>query len=220
MLLYLEGFVFKKNRWILLLVVFTILTTYSTTGILIMFFILFFIFKSSIKKNPLLVFIALLLIFPSYQIVKSNVQDKLDTSSFQKRYFDLVQTLSITADYPLTGIGLDLEHFTDFRTDYFLTDNFRESFEQGTSLELKAKSIEKGSSNSVTFLMAAMGLPSSLFLLYCLFNQTLFNKKKGIFMTIIIISVFSEPLLLRPFFLILIISGMMNFFNRFQLDKQ
>jgi hypothetical protein len=213
--LYLEGFVFKKNRWIILLIVLTIFTTYSTTGMIIMLIILFFIFKSSIKRNPILVLLVIGIMIPFYFITKTNIEEKLDTSSFQKRYFDLIQTLSIAKDYPLTGIGLDVDYFSEFRSSYNMDDEFRRSIELSTSFESKTKSTEKGSSNSVTYLMAAMGFPISFFLLYCMFKQTLFTHKKGILMMIILISVFSEPLLLRPFFLIFIISGMIEFFSKF-----
>ena len=214
-LLYLEGLVFKRNKWIILLTVFAIFTTYSTTGIIIMMIILLFIFISSMKKRPILIFLAISVAIPFYFIAKSNIEEKLETSSFQKRYFDLVQTISITKDYPLTGIGLDDTYFRESRSNHFINDNFLNSFEESTNLEMKAKSTDKGSSNSITYLMVAMGIPISSFLIYCLLNQVLFRHKKGVFMTIIFISVFSEPLLLRPFFLILIVSGMMSFFSRF-----
>ena len=214
-LLYLEGLVFKRNKWIILLTVFAIFTTYSTTGIIIMMIILLFIFISSMKKRPILIFLAISVAIPFYFIAKSNIEEKLETSSFQKRYFDLVQTISITKDYPLTGIGLDDTYFSEFRSNHFINDNFLNSFEESTNLEMKAKSTDKGSSNSVTYLILSMGVPISFFLFYCLFKQTLFRHKKGIFMTVVLISVFSEPLLLRPFFLILIVSGMMSLFSKF-----
>lgn len=214
-LLYLEGLVFKRNKWVILLTIFAIFTTYSTSGIIIMMIILIFIFKSSIKKNPILIFLAISIVIPFYFIAKSNVEEKLETFSFQKRYFDLIQTISIINDYPLTGIGLDDSFFSDFRSSHFINNNLLNSFEESTSLELRAKSTDKGSSNSITYLMAAMGIPISSFLLYCFFKQTLFPNRKRILMMIIFISVFTEPLLLRPFFLIFIVSGMMSFFSRF-----
>ena len=214
-LLYLEGLVFKRNKWIILLTVLAIFTTYSTTGIIIMIIILIFIFKSSIKQNPVLIFLAISVAIPFYFIAKSNIEEKLETSSFQKRYFDLIQTISITKDYPLTGIGLDDRYFSDFRSSHFINNNLLNSFEESTNLELRAKSTDKGSSNSITYLMVAMGIPISSFLLYCLLKQTLFPNRRRIIMMIIVISVFTEPLLLRPFFLILIVSGMMSFFSRF-----
>lgn len=214
-LLYLEGFVFKRNKLVILLIIFAIFTTYSTSGIILMILILVFIFKSSIRKSPLLIFLAISVTIPFYFIAKTNVQEKLETYSFQKRYFDLIQTISIIKDYPLTGIGLDDSFFSDFRSSHFINNNLINSFEESTSLELKAKSTEKGSSNSVTYLMMAMGIPISSFLLYCMLKQTLFPNRKKIILMIVFISVFSEPLLLRPFFLILIVSGMMSFFSKF-----
>ena len=214
-LLYIEAFVFKRNKWIIFLIVLAIFTTYSTSGIVLMIIIFLFIFKSSIKQNPILIFLAVSIAIPFYFLAKLNVEEKLETSSFQKRYFDLVQTISIIKDYPLTGIGLDDTFFSEFRSSHFINNNLVKSFEESTSIELRAKSTDKGSTNSITFLILAMGIPISSFLLYCMFKQTLFPNRKRIFMMIVFISVFTEPLLLRPFFLILIISGMMSFFNKF-----
>ena len=209
-LLYLEGFVFKRGKWMIPLIIFAIITTYSTTGILLMIIILFFIFIKYIKRNPVIYFfLGILIIYPLYYLAKSNIENKSieNVSSVNKRIFDLVQPLSIAAENPISGIGLDIEHFQKYRSEYYLSDE--------TQSLLTTETTEKGSSNSVTFLIAATGFPMSLFLLYCLFQQNLFTYRKGIFMTIIIISVFAEPLLLRPFFLILIVSGMYSFFNKF-----
>ena len=209
-LLYLEGFVFKRGKWMIPLIVFAIITTYSTTGIFLMIIILFFIFIKSIKRNPIIyIFLGILIIYPLYYLAKSNIENKSieNASSMNKRIFDFVQPLSIASKNPISGIGLDIEHFQKYRSEYHLSDE--------TQSFLTTETTEKGSSNSVTFLIAATGFPMSLFLLYCLFQQNLFTYRKGIFMTIIIISVFAEPLLLRPFFLILIVSGMYSFFNKF-----
>jgi len=217
-LLFLEGFVFKRGRWTIPLIIFAILTTYSTTGIFIMIIVLFFIFMKSIKRNPLLILLAISVTFPLYYIAKANIDDKTTgekAASFQKRYLDLVQPFAIASDYPITGVGLDRDFFQKFRSRFQMEDDFGKILQTSTGLERIAQSTEKGSSNSLTYLIAAMGFPSAFFLFYCLLKQNLFTKRKGIFMTIIIISLFSEPLLLRPFFLILVVSGMFSFFNKF-----
>ncbi|MGY8989340.1 MAG: O-antigen ligase family protein, partial [Flavobacteriales bacterium] len=209
-LLYLEGFVFKRGKWIIPLIVFAIITTYSTTGIFIMIIVLFFIFLKSIKKNPILyILLGLLIAYPLYYLAKSNFENKSvkNASSMNKRIFDLVQPLSITAKYPITGIGLDLEHFQRYRLEH----NHQEWIKNLVTLQRT----EKGSSNSITFLISATGIPVSFFLLYCFFTQNLFTYRKKIFLIIVIISAMSEPLLLRPFFLILIISGMFRLFHKF-----
>ena len=209
-LLYLEGFVFKRGKWIIPLIVFSIITTYSTTGILIMMIVLVFIFLRSIKRRPLLyILLAIIISYPLFRIAQSNLEHKTNenASSMNKRIFDLVQPLAIAVDHPITGIGLDIEHFQKYRSEYFLDSK--------TQNLLTVQHTEKGSTNSITFLIAATGFPISLFLLYALIKQDLFIRRKRVFMTVIIISVLSEPLLLRPFFLILIASGMFVFFRRF-----
>lgn len=217
-LLYLEGFVFKRKNITIVFVILAIISTYSTTGILIMLILLLFIFQSSIKKNPVLALLVVCLILPVYFVAKTNIEQKVEgetSSSFQKRYLDLIQPTAIAIKNPITGVGLDREHFQRYRSEFLMEDDFGKIIEESTGYERQADFTEKGSSNSVTYLMAAMGFPVSLFLLYCLFKQQLFKHKRGIFMMIVLVSVFSEPLLLRPFFLLLIISGMMSIFSRF-----
>ena len=144
-----------------------------------------------------------------YYVAKTNMEAKSTekASSMNKRIFDLVQPFYIALDNPVKGVGLDIEHFQEFRSEYNLDDE--------TQSLLITETTEKGSSNSITFLMAATGFPVSLFLIYCLFKQQLFRHRKEIFMFIIIVSVMSEPLLLRPFYLILIVSGLISIINKF-----
>tara|TARA_B100000902_G_scaffold163425_2_gene158621 strand:+ start:42428 stop:43684 length:1257 start_codon:yes stop_codon:yes gene_type:complete len=214
-LLYLEGLIYRRSRLIIILIILAVFTTYSTTGLVIMLVIIFFIFRSYLRKNPILILFSMFLLIPTYYIAKNNINDKLETSSFQKRYFDFIQTISITKDYPITGIGLDFEHFASFRNNYYLSDEVREDIESYTGQKSNAKSKEKGSSNSITFLFAAMGIPMSIFLMFCMYRQNLFKKNKLVFLFIIVLSLFSEPLLFRPFYLMLIVSGMTSFFYKF-----
>ena len=221
-LLFLEGFVVKRNKWTIFLLIIAIITTYSTAGIFIMLLLLVFIFWSYIRKNPLIMILAISLSFPLYYVAKTNIENKTigeRSSSFQKRYLDLVQPLAIARDYPITGVGLDRDYFQKLRFRFQMEDNFGKIIQTYTGFERISESTEKGSSNSLTYLMAAMGFPVAFFLFYCLLKQELFTKRKGIFMTIIIISIFSEPLLLRPFFLIFIVSGMISIFNKYTKQK-
>ena len=218
LLLFLQGFVIKRNNTILILTIFAIILTYSTTGIFIMLMLLAFIFWSSIRRSPLLIFIAIFSFLPLYNIAKTNFENKTSgekSSSFQKRYLDLVEPFSIALDYPITGIGLDRQYFQDFRPKYKMEDNFGSKIESITGLERVSEDTDKGSSNSFTYLMAAMGIPISFLFFYCLFNQKLIRYKKHLFIVIVILSLFSEPLLLRPFFLLLIVSGLSSIFSKF-----
>ena len=217
-LLFLEGFVVKRNKWTIFLLIIAIITTYSTTGIFIMLLLLVFIFWSYIRKNPLTIIFVISLSLPLYYLAETNIENKTTgerASSFQKRYLDLVQPLAIARDYPITGVGLDRDYFQKLRSKFQMEDNFGKIIQTYTGFERISESTEKGSSNSLTYLMASMGFPAAFFLFYCFLKQNLFTKRKGIFMTIIIISIFSEPLLLRPFFLILIVSGMISIFNKY-----
>ena len=221
-LLFIEGFVVKRNKWTIFLLIIAIITTYSTAGIFIMLILLVFIFWSEIRKSPLTIIFAISLSLPLYYVAETNIENKIigeRSSSFQKRYLDLVQPFAIAINYPMTGVGLDRDYFQKLRSRFQMEDGFGKIIQTYTSFERISESTEKGSSNSLTYLMAAMGFPFAFFLFYCLLKQNLFTKRKGIFMTIIIISIFSEPLLLRPFFLTLIVSGMMSIFNKYTNHK-
>ena len=221
-LLFIEGFIVKRNKWTIFLLIIAIITTYSTTGILIMLFLLAFIFWSYVRTSPLTIILVISFSLPLYYVAETNIENKTigeKSSSFQKRYLDLVQPFAIALKYPLTGVGLDREYFQKLRSKFQMEDDFGKIIQTYIGLERTSESTEKGSSNSLTYLIAAMGFPTALFLFFCLLKQDLFRKRKGIFMTIIIISIFSEPLLLRPFFLILIVSGMMSIFNKYTIPK-
>ena len=59
-----------------------------------------------------------------------------------------------------------------------MDDDFGSFIEESTGYERQADSTEKGSSNSITYLMVFMGFPMSIFLIYCLLRQKLFIIKK------------------------------------------
>ena len=219
LLLFLEGFIFKKRKWMIFLIIFAIITTYSTTGYLIMMIILFTIMKSSFSRKPILSLLLLSFLIPFYFIAQTNLSpDEFQGSkqnSFAKRSLDLVQPIAIGLDYPLTGIGLDRDYFQDFRSDYQMEDRYVRFLKNTTGLEKISESTEKGSTNSITYLIASMGFPISLLLLYFVIRQELFITRKRIFLVILFLTLISEPILWRPFFLIFIVSGMISFFRKF-----
>ena len=87
-------------------------------------------------------------------------------------------------------------------------------------VESKTAGTDKGISNSIMFLFASMGFPTTILFLYMFFNQQIINDNKWLLMIIMVISVMSEPLLLRPFFFIFIASGFTQFFHRITSHKQ
>ena len=85
---------------------------------------------------------------------------------------------------------------------------------------LKVDVTDKGSSNSIMFLLAATGFPTAFIFIYMFFKQQIIKDKKWLWMIIMLISVMSEPLLLRPYFFIFIVSGFMNTYQRIISHKE
>ena len=69
------------------------------------------------------------------------------------------------------------------------------------------------------FLLAGTGFPTFLILMYMLFNQQIIQKKRWLWILILMISVMSEPLLLRPFFFMFILSGSISIFHKITSHK-
>jgi hypothetical protein len=222
MLFFLEAFVFKKSKLLLLLASVLIITTYSTTGLILLLFQSFFYFKSSFKNKKVLAPILIILLIPIYLVLSTNVKEKISgerEASFQKRMFDFTQPFFIALDYPLTGIGLDLVQFQKKRQEFYISSNRLQSINSSLGVQAKFETTEKGSSNSIMFLLACTGFPTTIILLFMFYKQKIIRPKKYIWLILLTLSVISEPLLLRPFFLIFIISGFVNIFTKINNQK-
>ena len=220
---FVNAFIFKKNRFMLALTAVAIVTTYSTTGIaLLLLQSLVYILKE-MKDNKLLVLIFLFFTIPVIMIFNLNVEEKVQgakEASFQKRLFDLTQPFFIAVEYPLTGIGLDLNQFQKMREEFYFSSANLDALQDQMGVDSKTVGTDKGSSNSIMFLFATMGFPTTIIFLFMFFNQQIIIDTKWLFMIIMLISVMSEPLLLRPFFFIFIASGFTQFFHRITSHKQ
>lgn len=221
-LFFLEAFIIKKSKALLIIIGFVILTTYSTTGLSILLLQGIVYIHNEFKKNKLFLFIVAVLI-PIYLVLQVNVEDKVQgekEASFQKRFFDLTQPFYIALENPITGIGLDSEQFQKLREEFYFTSSTLDYIHDQTGLGLKVNVTDKGSSNSIMFLLAATGFPTAILFIYMFFKQQIIKDKRWLWMIIIIISVMSEPLLLRPFFFIFIVSGFMSFYQKIMIHKQ
>tara|TARA_B100000809_G_scaffold55299_1_gene51121 strand:- start:12532 stop:13791 length:1260 start_codon:yes stop_codon:yes gene_type:complete len=221
-LFFLEAFIIKKSKALLIIIGFVILTTYSTTGLSILLLQGIVYIHNEFKKNKLFLFIVAVLI-PIYLVLQVNVEDKVQgekEASFQKRFFDLTQPFYIALENPITGIGLDSEQFQKLREEFYFTSSTLDYIHNQTGLGLKVSVTDKGSSNSIMFLLAATGFPTTILFIYMFFKQQIIKDKRWLWMIIIIISVMSEPLLLRPFFFIFIVSGFMSFYQKMMIHKQ
>ena len=82
-------------------------------------------------------------------------------------------------------------------------------------VSLKAAGTSAGSANSITFLIAAMGFPTGILFVFMFLRQKIGNDHRIIFYFIVFASVMAEPLFLRPFFFVFIISGFYHYFLKF-----
>jgi hypothetical protein len=209
-LLFVSLFIRRFKLVIVVLVVLAILSTLSTTGLLLML-LQFAIYSTTIiRKNIFLLPIFLSLFLSLYFITSLNLTDKIlgdGATSFQVRFFDLVQPVLIASDYPLTGIGLDDQQYIEVRNrvDYNL-------WVDGINFD----SLEKGATNSIMFFLATTGFPATIFLILMLYRQTLITNNKKLFFILMIFSLMTEPLLLKPFFFIFVISGVIYSLNKFR----
>ena len=106
------------------------------------------------------------------------------------------------------------------RQEFFIFSSSLNTLQEKTGVESKVSSTDKGSSNSITFLMAAMGFPTAILLIYMFFKQQIINDKKWLWMFIMVVSVMSEPLLLKPFFFLFIVSGFTYVYYKMTSHKQ
>ena len=218
---FLEAFIYKRNRW-LLLIGFIILGTYSTTGIIILIGQLVYLFIQRFNENKLFLPIIFLSFIPIYFVFSINIEEKFKGNrifSFQKRLFDFTQPIFIAVKNPLTGVGLDLDQFQKLRYEFYIDSESLELINETLGVSIKAAGTSAGSANSLTFLLAAMGFPTAILFVFMFLRQKIINDHRLLFFFIVFASVMSEPLFLRPFFFIYIISGFYHFFLKFTSNK-
>lgn len=208
-LFFLEAFILKRSRYILLLSAFLIITTYSTIGIAILLIQTLVFVLSEFRRNKILALILIILAIPVYSIFNANYNEKMEgdkVASSQKRIYDFVQPFEIAKDNPFFGIGLDAENFKNQRSRYSISSTkilgFDYKFDEGNEIV----------TNSITFLIASMGFPTAMFLLYLCFKQTIISHKKWLLVLIVFFSAISEPILLKPFLFLFIFSALYSIF--------
>ena len=221
LLFFLEISFFKRKNYIIILTVLAILSTYSTTGLLLLMVqIVYFLNRQFDKKfSGILIFI---IAVPIYIMLSSNINTKIygeGESSFQKRLLDFTQPLFIAIEHPINGIGVDLDKFSNFRTDFYPDSDLLQRFYKSISVTQNNQTTYKGSTNSFTYLLAGLGFPTMLLLIYAFLKQQIIRRHKMIFIILIFVSAMSEPLLHKPFFFMFIISGLINFFDKVIANK-
>ena len=177
--------------------------------------------QKEFKNNPAIIFI-LLATAPLYFIVSVNMNEKVygeGEASFQKRLFDLTQPLFISLEYPLTGVGLDNDRWQEVRSEFYINSNLNNTLRQ-VGVEQKVETTSRGSSNSVMYMLAGMGFPTTILFLFMFIKQQIVVKDRFVWFLILFLSIMSEPLLFRPFFLIFIMSGFLHFSYKIVKQKE
>ena len=217
MLFFLEAFVLKRKKYLLLLISFLIISTYSTIGIALLLIQSVVFILSEFKRNKTLAIILIIAAIPVYTVFNVNFNEKIigeKSASSQKRIYDLVQPLEIAKNNPFFGIGLDANNFKNER------NRFEVSRTKILGIEYKFDEGNEIVTNSVTFLIAALGFPTAILFLYLLvFKQSIIYNKKWLLILIVLFSASSEPLLLKPFMFIFIFSGLYAFFYKLTSHK-
>lgn len=198
LLLFIELNLFKKiNKKLVFLTIFSLLITYSTTGVIILGIQLFL--SRSTKSIPIIIKIILFLlslVILYFSITYVSFQ-KIQTYSFAVRALDLFQTFEIFKDNLFFGIGINIDYFISLREFYDVNYEFINS----------RTDINKGNSNSIMSLLLSFGLPLGGWLIIRLYKQKIFLKEKLIFSLILFLTLFASPLIFKPLFLAFIISA-------------
>lgn len=203
LLLYIQLFEQRTSLVKILITILLIITTYSTTGYIIMLLLLAYKYKSvtSIKNFPYLFLIAIPIIMLFYPIISFHIGNKAfgeNVMSTYVRVFDAIQSIIIIGDYPLTGIGITWEVYEKLQLSY--KNVFGIVMIDAT-----------GNTNSILSTIVLLGIPTGLLFILALYRQELIAKKNKIIIFIVLfISLSSEPLLLRPFFMFLIFNGIVK----------
>ena len=222
MLLFLEISIFKRNKKLLALIIFAVLTTYSTTGLLLLLLQITYFAHKELKSNIIKILLLIVLITPLYSVFNENMNEKFygeGESSFQKRLFDLTQPLFIAIENPLTGVGLDIVRFNEVREEFYINLDLNSSLNQ-IGIEQKVETTSRGSTNSVMYMLAGMGFPTAFLFIYMFIKQQIIKRHRLMWFIIAFISVMSEPLLFRPFFFMFIASGFTHTFYSITSHKK
>ncbi|MCX8477967.1 MAG: hypothetical protein MT490_19430 [Sphingomonas sp.] len=204
--LYIVLFLRKNVRDVALAVI-GVVATQSTMGFAVTAFLLTAAYTRGVQtvhisaKLVVAMFVPLL-ILPVMWIGYNNYIDKTQGAlrgSAWAREYDLYTGLRIIAEYPLTGIGFDLDRYAEAAQRF----GYR-----GTQLDLNSAA-ERVSSNGVITLAFMVGLPLFFVFVIGLFRQRFFPNR-FIFGTALLMCFLTEALMLTPFFLMIMFSGLLN----------
>jgi hypothetical protein len=212
--LFLQLYIFKVSRKTIFLTVFAIIVTYSTTAYACMLLILSVYILNLVRKKPLTAILGSFAILAITPLFVANLQNKFqgnNQTSALVRLYDITEQMLVIEDYFLTGVGLDDGTYAEVRTHYRLSGDL--------SNLIDFNGAERGSTNSIMFVLGTLGVFMGGWWIISYTKQQFIRGQKLVLTIFLLISVSTEPLLLKPFFMTLIISGMIFTFVRFKYPQ-
>lgn len=201
-LVFIELFEYKNKIKKAILPIVVILTTASTTGyILLSFLLIFWYIKrltngGGLKKILVSLFSASIVFAILAPLVIEEVVYKSTTGvgSANKRQFDMIMGFKVAIDNPVFGIGPQVEKYMSIENKYDVSVGENVTYEA------------RRNSNIFTMLFAYYGFPMAILFLYSLYKQNIFKTNK-IYFIILIIGLFSEPVVFVDLYFVWIMSG-------------
>ncbi|GAB5348747.1 hypothetical protein [Alteriqipengyuania sp. 357] len=204
LLLYLSLF-YKRRMFDAGVAVLALFTLQSTTGLLIASLICLAFAKkrwatSAPSERFLLLSVVPLLMGPMLVFTAVNTQDKLYgdmRGSAIARQYDATAGVGVVTEHPLFGVGIDSERLS------------REMLRFGDARTSVRTSLgnERVTSNGVLEIAGMMGIPFTLFIFFGLLRQHFFQHRL-LFAMMAVFTFISETLVLTPFFMAIILSGL------------
>jgi O-antigen ligase len=182
-----------------------VISTQSTTGLAICLLLLATFAIGEIRRSPLrrkllLFIVAAVVVAPVALVGYSNLTQKIfgefQGSSWARTY-DLITGLNVVAAHPWVGIGFDHERYKEEATRLGYAE---------TQLN-EEQAAERSTSNGNLLLLYSLGIPLSLPFLFGMFRQR-FLPHRGLVGLLLLLGFMGEAIIMTPFFLLLILSGL------------
>ena len=206
LLLFLALFL-KRDKFIAILSMVAILSTWSTTGLMLMLLQLsYWIVTRGRYKLVLILHLVLLLSAPIVIIIKENIEEKISGDravSTALRILDFQTSIKIVKENPLSGIGIDFDNYAKKIIKH----------QNATGIIKRLTLTRVGDTNSFITLFVYFGMPIALLLMYFFYKQTIF-RKKILFFIIMMVTSMAEPLLFTLFFFLFFVSGQFDLFYK------
>ena len=197
----------KRNLGMAGLAIGGVMATQSTTGVVIAFmlcalFVLNQLRRMQASSALLFVVSAPFVLAPIAWLTYQNILSKLfggAAGSATARSFDAQTGMRIVAEHPIFGIGFSHERLSE------------EFYYWGRSVDttLGDGALDRTMSNGVIHLAVVVGIPLALVFFYALMRQRLFGH--GLIVGgLVLLSMTTEAIVLTPFFLAIIFSGLIS----------